>query len=172
MVALALLLSTQACAHLPQRCQPNWYVTGYYTPVETDYAGAADTTISINDQGDQVFSEAFLAAVKVEGWGKTRFGWYLGYYGNQWHRSAQPLDALGQTLNIGTVATDPMVVTTGSRVVIENMESSLPEHQFVARDVGALVKRNHIDVYTGEGEAAKHLTWQITGQRTVCVYPT
>jgi len=165
------LLGAQSCASIPTPCSPDWTVTGYYTPLESDYSGDS-RSIPVTKHGLQSFPRSFLSAVRMEGWGKTRFGWYLGYYNRQWHRNAQPLDAQGRPLTLGAVATDPDVVSTGSTVVVANLDKPLSEHRFVARDVGALVKNNHIDVYTGEGETAQKLTWHITGQRTVCIYPS
>lgn len=168
---LTASLATSSCASIPNSCSQNWTVTGYYTPVESDFSDALEA-ISVIDHGQQSFPRNFLSTVKMEGWGKTRFGWYLGYYGSNWHRSAHPLDATGRPLGIGTVATDPNVITRGSTVVIANLEGPLSEHRLTALDVGSLVKQNHIDVYTGEGESAKRLTWRITGRRTVCIYPS
>lgn len=163
-------LTTTSCASLPNPCYPNWTVTGYYTPVEHDYTGPSET-VQVVDHGEFAFPRRFLSGVKMEGWGKTRHDWYLGYYGNQWHRSDRPLDATGQPLSIGTVATDPKRVASGSTVVIASLDDPFTDHRLIARDVGALVKRDHIDVYTGEGKSAQQLTWRITGQRTVCIYP-
>src|ERR1041385_7147058 len=37
--------------------------------------------------GNMSFSQEFLEEIRTEGWGITRFGWALGYYGGAWHRS-------------------------------------------------------------------------------------
>lgn len=164
------LLTAQSCASIaPSQCTSNWKVTGYYTPVESEYTGASHS-ITVTNHGQQTFPRSFLDSVKMEGWGKTRFGWYLGYYGGRWHHNPHPLDSVGKPLSVGAVATDPGVVATGSTVVIADLSEPFNKHRFVARDVGTLVKHKHIDIYTGEGDTAKELTWHVTGEKTVCIY--
>ncbi|MGC2237683.1 MAG: hypothetical protein WA584_16085, partial [Pyrinomonadaceae bacterium] len=80
-------------------CSDGWRITGYFTPIETDYDSAKMREIEIAGVGRMKFSADFLDVVFSEdkgfgeGWGKTRFGWYLGNYDGAWHKSSDPLDA-------------------------------------------------------------------------------
>ena len=93
----------------------------------------------------------------LEGWGKTRYGWYLGYYSNQWHRSDDPLNSKGTPLTIGTIATDAGVVEPNSVVNIPELEKILKVPAFVAKDAGQAIKNKKIDVYTGRRKASKSI---------------
>ena len=165
----ACFISLSACASLPAtgQCEDNWQITGYYTPVEGDFSGPRQT-INIADHGRNSFALAFLREVKMEGWGKTRDGWYLGYYSVGWHRAEQPQDATGQPLVVGTAAVDPKV-NIGQRLYIPAFRQWLNSGNFEARDVGGRIAKRHIDLYTGEGQSARKLTWRITGNQTVCL---
>src|SRR5205807_1159559 len=80
-------------------CSDGWRITGYYTPIETDFSGAETREIEIRGVGKESFNADFLKTIFDddqgfgEGWGKTRFGWYLGNYRGGWHKSDAPLDA-------------------------------------------------------------------------------
>ena len=118
----------------------------------------------------KIFSTEFIQAVKIEGWGRTRHGWYLGYYSQRWHKSRQPLDANGKPLRTGMVAVDPNLIHAGQHLIIPTLGGRLSRKVFVARDVGSAVKSHHIDIYTGEGKGAKGLASRVTGQsHTVCL---
>lgn len=54
-----------------------------------------------------------------------------------------------------TIATDPTVIPTGSRVLIG-------DHEYIAEDVGGAIKGNHIDIYFDSHQEA--LEW---GRQTV-----
>jgi hypothetical protein len=54
-------------------CSNNWYVTGYFTPNETDYSGVKKT-IDVQGAGTISFYNSFLKDVRIEGGGETRFG--------------------------------------------------------------------------------------------------
>jgi hypothetical protein len=59
-----------------QNCSSGWYVTGYSTPVESDYSGSKQIVkvISLNSGvKERAFYNSFLRVVEVEGWGKTLF---------------------------------------------------------------------------------------------------
>jgi len=115
------------------------------------------------------FNSNFINAVQVEGWGKTRFGWYLGYYNGLWHKKESALNSVGQPLVIGTVAVDNEVIGKGERINIPAAEKHLDIKEFTANDVGSGVRKHHIDIYTGEGRAAKTLSYKVTGKHTVCM---
>lgn len=167
MLSLGVILS--ACSQKGPICSDNWRVTGYYTPIEADYKSAEFYTVSVNKAGRISFNRAFVEDTMLEGWGKTRFGWYLGYYNNQWHRSDNPLNSQGMPLTIGTIATDLSQVEPNSVVNIPEVEKILNVPQFIAQDVGRAIKDKKIDVYTGEGQQAKRLSIQITGKHSICI---
>ncbi len=166
-LSLAFLLN--GCTHSKLNCNDNWKITGFYTPIESDFTNANTTTVKLKSGTHYSFDANFLKAVKMEGWGRTRYGWYLGHYSNQWHRSANPLNSKGKPLMIGVVAVDNRVVSKGAHLIIPGLKSSFGFDQFVADDVGSGIKYRHIDVYTGEGKVAKQLTYQITGSQQVCL---
>lgn len=157
-----------AAAVLPH-CSKGWKVTGYYTPVETDFHSAHLKSIYINGAGQWKFPGDFLSAVKSQGWGKTRLGWYLGRVRNQWQRASHSLNASGAEAHVGTVATDPAVVPPGTRLTIISLPPPLNHLTFNADDVGGAVIGKTVDVYVGEGEDAHALSYQLGGKdRKVC----
>jgi 3D (Asp-Asp-Asp) domain-containing protein len=169
LIVLSLLvIGSQSCASISSQCSPNWKVTGYYTPVETDYQGTKQT-IDVADSGSQNFDSKFIKDVRMEGWGKTRHGWYLGYYGQRWHKSEHPKDAYGRDLTVGVAAADPKRLSTGKQFYIKSEKQFFKEQYFVVRDVGQKIKNKHIDIYTGEGTQAKYETWNVTGHNTICM---
>jgi 3D (Asp-Asp-Asp) domain-containing protein len=143
-------------------CSEGWYITGYYAPREDELP---DTTEQINVErvGDLTFSRKFLAEIRTEGWGITRFGWALGYYSDRWHRSdAGPLDASGKPLTDGAIAIDRSLIPHGSHVQIVTLPSPWSSKTFRATDVGNGIVGQHIDVFTGTGLAAEQETFRIT----------
>jgi len=72
-------------------------------------------------------------------------------------------------LKLGMVAVDPKFVPLSQRIEIPELEAWLTAKQLLASDVGGGVKKKHIDIYTGEGEEAKKLSFKVTGRRTVCL---
>src|SRR5438270_1832434 len=85
-------------------CSDGWRITGYFTPVETDYTSPDLKEVDVKGVGPTSFNTEFLRTIfnedrgYGEGWGKTRFGWYLGNYGGSWHKSDAPLDANDEPL--------------------------------------------------------------------------
>lgn len=144
-------------------CSGNWKVTGYFTPLEIDYPRTSTRQIKIRKHGYHRFSTSFLKAVRMEGWGRTNAGWYLGYYSRNWHKSSHPLNAMGTALRWGAIATDQRVLGKGSRVVIPTLPASVKKQVFRANDVGSAINGKHVDIYTGEGRKAEDLTYQLTG---------
>ena len=154
------LLTNSACA--ASQCSDNWYITGYYTPVESDFSSRARQAVRVKGLGRLSFKKDFIYQVKIEGWGKTRHGWYLGYYSKAWHKSDAPLDAKGRALVVGTIATDPAVIASGQTVTIPALYQHVKRRRFVAKDVGRNIRQRRIDVYTGEGHAAKKRAYRLT----------
>ena len=163
---LLLLVSFQV---MGSACSDNWKVTGYYSPIEMEFAQGVDRRIKIKDVGYLYFNKAFIKEVKMEGWGRTRFGWYLGYFSNQFHKSKVPLNAKGHHLQLGVVAIDTQYLKMGNKVSIPQVNDVIGVNWFVASDTGSAIKKKHIDVYTGEGKLAKVVTWRVTGKKQVCI---
>jgi 3D (Asp-Asp-Asp) domain-containing protein len=157
-----------SCSSHKPRCSSNWKVTGYYTPISEDFSPNLNKVVKVNRYKTTRFNQEFINSVKIEGWGKTRFGWYLGYYNNLWHKTNTALNALGHPLTIGAVAVDNRVINTGEIITIPVIQDYLNVTAFTANDIGSGVKNKHIDIYTGEGEKAKLLAYKITGIHQVC----
>jgi 3D (Asp-Asp-Asp) domain-containing protein len=168
---LAMLLILSSCVSPHNRCSDNWKVTGFYTPVEQDFTAQHKQRISLDKKQFFSFPSSFISEVKMEGWGKTRFGWYLGRYGGRWHKSQQPLNAKGTPLRLGAIAVDNQQIPKNSEVHIPTLHSIMLIDRFIAVDVGSAIKKQHIDVYTGEGRKAKTQTHQVTGLHRVCINP-
>ena len=149
-------------------CTTGWYITGYFTPVETDYTGAIQ---SVTIKGvTQSYNTAFLKEVQTEGWGKTKQGNYIGWYDNSWHLSSQALDAYDKPLTSHTVAVDPSLIGSGQHITIPTLLGTFGTMTFDTSDVGPDIIGKHIDVFNGEGKVAEALTYKITGRNnTVCV---
>jgi len=164
--ALFLLFPITAMASV---CSENWKITGYYSPIEADFPFEKNASVMVQKQGRIPFNATFLKEVKLEGWGRTRYGWYLGYFSKKWHKSANPLDARGKNLELGAVAIDRQYLKMGNRISIPQVNDVIGVPWFVASDVGSAIKQKHIDVYTGEGKLAKQTSWQVTGHKQVCI---
>ena len=164
-------------------CSDGWRITGYYTPVETDYTSTEVTEIVVARSGKMSFNNDFLRAVfdddkgYGEGWGKTRFGWYLGNYNGRWHKADAPLDANDKPLEANTVAVDTGLIPAGSTVNIPELPGDLGKLEFRSNDVGVSVHGKHVDVYTGEGREARRRMYRFTyeeedkGLQRVCFSP-
>jgi 3D (Asp-Asp-Asp) domain-containing protein len=149
-------------------CSDGWRITGYFTPIEADYASEGMREVEIEGVGKKSFNAEFLDTVFNEeegwgeGWGKTRFGWYLGNYNGAWHKSDAPLDANNSPLETNSVAVDNNLIPNGSSVKIPDLPTEYSTKTFVANDVGVTVHGKHIDVYTGEGKAAEEEMNRVT----------
>lgn len=149
-------------------CSDDWRITGYFTPIETDYNSADVREIEIKNVGKMKFNSDFLRVVFDEnegfgeGWGKTRFGWYLGNYHGAWHKADAPLDADNMPLQTNSVAVDNTLIPTDSIVKIPGLPDEFGKENFVANDVGVTVHGKHIDVYTGEGKEAERKMYRVT----------
>ena len=148
-------------------CSSDWYITGYFTPVESDYSG--DFIRITFDDYIKHFRSDFLADVKIEGWGKTRLGDYVGWYDNSFHLSDAALDLHGDELLVEFVAVDTVLIEQKTKLSIPTLPSPWNELLFTASDIGPSIKGKHIDVYTGEGKQAELETFRITGtENEVC----
>lgn len=150
-------------------CSTGWYVTGYYTPAEEDYHGRY---ISIPVDGTSYkFRQDFVEDVKIEGWGKTSSGRYLGWYENGFHFGDVPLDSSGNPLVLGTVAIDKTLIDQNARIVIPTLPRPWDSFIFAGSDVGQAILGKHVDVYTGEGTEALNEAYRITSHNNVvCRY--
>jgi 3D (Asp-Asp-Asp) domain-containing protein len=167
---LILLISSPltACASVKSMtCQNNWQLTGYFVPIEKDYSSHSPRKITMMDGKIISFDNTFLAAVKLEGWGKTTDGWYLGFYSNQWHKSQHPLNAKGKPLTLSSIAADITQLPFGRMIYIPTLNSTIKQ-PFKVNDVGQAIKGKRIDIFTGEGKKAQLLTYQITNKHKIC----
>ena len=150
-----------------ENCSSDWYITGYFTPIESDYSG--DFIRIVFDDYIKHFRSDFLADVKIEGWGKTRLGDYVGWYDNSFHLSDAALDLHGDELLVEFVAVDTVLIEQKTKLSIPTLPSPWNELLFTASDIGPSIKGKHIDVYTGEGKQAELETFRITGtENEVC----
>lgn len=149
-------------------CTSDWYITGYFTPVESDYSGNF-VSVSIDDE-IQYFRFDFLSEVKTEGWGKTRLGNYIGWYGDKFHFSMVPLDSHGNNLLVQSVAVDSEIISQKTNLIIPKLPPPWNKMIFESADIGPSIIGKHIDVYTGEGKMAELETFRITNyDNDVCV---
>jgi len=149
-------------------CTSDWYITGYFLPIESDYSGKP-IEISV-DQIKQIYLEDFLEVVKIEGWGRTNAGNYLGWYHDAFTILDTYLDAYGNDLVVGTVAIDDSVIEPGSELTIPTLPEPWNDMVFSGLDEGPSINGKHIDVFTGEGIDAENETFRITStNNTVCI---
>jgi len=151
-----------------QDCSNGWYVTGYYTPFEEDFAGES-TQIQI-DGKEFKFDNEFLKTIKTEGWGKTKSNQYLGWYDSEFHLNNFPTDMHGNELIVSMIAADESVLDQGIQVLVPTLPEHWNDRMLIVSDIGPSIIGKHIDVYTGEGEIARVETERITGiDNTLCV---
>jgi len=151
-------------------CIPGWYVTGYYTPHESDFSG---NLMQIQAEGQSLqVKEDFIDEIKTEGWGKLETGLYLGWYDSMYHLSPDPLDAHDTALSEISLAADPAVLSQGITVRIPTLPSPFDEILFTINDVGPSIKGKHVDVYTGEGRKAYQNMFRITGNDNIICLET
>jgi 3D (Asp-Asp-Asp) domain-containing protein len=149
-------------------CSDGWRTTGYFTPIETDYETAPMIEVDVKDIGKMSFNADFVRVVFDEeqgfgeGWGRTRFGWYLGNYNGAWHKSSDPLDSNNAPLKTNSIAVDNSLIPYNDVVTIPNLPGDWSRTQFIANDVGLTVHGKHIDIYTGEGKDAESAMYRVT----------
>ena len=141
-------------------CSGGWMVTGYFTASEDQYHGPM-VPIDVDGQGTISFPADFIKHVMIEGWGKTRFGWYLGW-DHHWLSGAGALNAIGGLLKRGSLAVDKTVIPLGSKVMIPSLPAPWNTQVFIADDTGGGIIGKHVDVYCGDGDAAEQETFRIT----------
>ncbi len=150
-----------------ESCTAGWNVTGYYTPVETDYTG---TTQSVTVNGTlRTFYSSFLTSVQVEGWGQTKVGDYVSYANGLYTAAKAPENSLGDPLKLGDAAVDFAVVQAGTNFTIPTLPSPWNTTKLSADDSGAGIVGHHVDIYTGLGATAEQETFRITeSNQTIC----
>ncbi len=142
-------------------CTDDWYVTGYFVPVEKDYS---DEFIIINiGETQREFRQDFVDAIKIEGWGKTLSGDYLGWYDNSFHINETALDQNGQPLVAGMIAVDNIIIDRETELIISTLPEPWNEIILISADEGPAIKGKHIDLFTGEGKLAENETFRVTG---------
>ncbi|EGG42625.1 Hypothetical protein Nlim_0437 [Candidatus Nitrosarchaeum limnium SFB1] len=148
-------------------CTKDWYVTGYFLPVESDYR--TKTSPVVIDGRSYNFQIDFLDEVKIQGWGKTNSGDYLGWDDGRFYLNDIPLDSMGEKLIVGSVAVDPKNIEHGKKITIPTLPYPWNEIIFNSNDIGPAIIGKHIDVYTGEGLSAREEAFRITGyNNSVC----
>ena len=149
-------------------CTSDWYITGYFLPIESDYSGEL-VEVSVNEV-KQFYLADFLENVKIEGWGRTNAGNYLGWYHGAYTISDRYLDAYDNDLIVGMVAVDDSVIEHGSELTIPTLPEPWNNMVFSGSDEGPSIIGKHVDVFTGEGINAENETFRITGSNnTVCM---
>ncbi len=141
-------------------CSEGWYVTGYFTPVEKDYSGEF-VIVMVNEESRE-FRQDFVDTVKIEGWGKTISGDYLGWYDNSFHTSDVALDQKGQPPEAGHIAVDNTIIDRGSKLLISTLSEPWNQIILISTDEGLSIKGKHIDLFTGEGKLAEEETFRVT----------
>ena len=129
-------------------------VTVYYTPIEKEYSGSKITATGVSG----TYRSDFLTAVKMEGYGKTDSGSYIGYDGNKFSKSDNPLSCSGTVLKKEkSVAVDnkyiPRYNDNGTWKRATLSIHGLPYYRR-AEDNGGGITGYHIDVYAGVGKTA------------------
>lgn len=178
LIIVSALIGTLSSAEavVETTCTDGWYVTGYYTPVETDFDGPSHLAVIA---GEEIkVNETFEADVAVQAWGKLRDGRYVGYWDGTWQVFAKvPLDSQGNELSADisdtSVAVDLEAIPYGRELSIPTLPGEWGRHRYIAQDVGPAIVGKHIDVYTGEGVAAREDAFFLTGDKlptnTVCI---
>jgi 3D (Asp-Asp-Asp) domain-containing protein/peptidoglycan/xylan/chitin deacetylase (PgdA/CDA1 family) len=154
-----------------QICSTGWTATGYFTPYENDYNGSK-ITVKV-DGISRTFFKSFLDDVNEESTGKSKEGDYIVTYnaGKTYNSIDKPLTSIGTVLRIGDIATDPSVIPSLTKnVMIPTLLPPWNSQIFTATDTGLIIKGKHIDVYTGEGKAAKDETIRITSSDNILCY--
>ncbi|WP_241291580.1 3D domain-containing protein [Burkholderia stabilis] len=150
-------------------CSTGWRITGYYLPAEADFQDPASPA-SVTGWGEDSFSAKFLDACRMEGWGETRYGWFLGWSDGHWVKSDFAKDARDGHLEIGCVAVDVHMIPLGTVLRIPTAPAPWCDRILTAADTGGGIKDKHIDIFCGFGDAARQETYRVTaGGGTVCV---
>lgn len=65
---------------------------------------------------------------------------------------------------IGTIATGPDLIETGWKVHLPALYQHIRRKYFTAKDIGRNIRRQRIDVYTGEGSQARRVAHGMTAK--------
>jgi peptidoglycan/xylan/chitin deacetylase (PgdA/CDA1 family)/3D (Asp-Asp-Asp) domain-containing protein len=150
-------------------CTTGWFITGYINTNQADYPTTPATTIMVGGQMYS-FNTQFLHDIQINGYGLTKYGWYLSNDGSEWVSTPNAYDAEGNRLVVGkTIAVDRTQIPLGTTVTIPTLRAPWNSYQYVASDTGGGVVGKHIDVFTGTGKAAAAEADAITGyNNTIC----
>lgn len=141
-------------------CTKGWFVTGYYTAAETEFAGRL---VQIQLEGRRhAFPSDFLRRVRTDGWAQTREHWFLGW-NNGWRRGAAPLNIRGLPLGIGSVAVDQRLVPLGTALQIPDLPPPWNTRILIADDSGGGIRGRRIDIYCGCGADKRIEALRLTG---------
>ena len=148
-------------------CTSGWEITGYFLPIESDYSGNL-LEISVGEI-KKSYVATFVDVIRIEGWGKTNAGDYLGWYSDSYHIADTYFDSQGGELVVGTIAVDESFIATGAKVTIPTLPEPWGSMVFDALDEGPAIIGKHIDVFTGEGIEGEQETFRITSSNNdVC----
>jgi 3D (Asp-Asp-Asp) domain-containing protein len=152
------------------RCSDGWFVTGYYSAAESEFAGRL---VQIDLEGRRfAFPADFLRKVKTDGWGQTRHSWFLGW-NNGWRRGAAPLNIRGLPLGLGSVAVDRRLIPFGTELRIADLPAPWDTRILVADDGGDNIRGKWLDVYCGCGPDKRAEALRLTGHNhRVCFVTT
>ena len=161
------------------KCSSGWNITGYFSPVESDYdKNGYNQTILLHSISDdrfaskQTFNSEFLKDVRIEGWGQTNQNEYIGKWNDKfWGSSTYAEGDHGDPLIAGvSAATDRSIIPYRANFTIPSLPSPWNTKTFTATDIGPDIVGKHIDIYTGVGIAAQKETMKITGsENIVCI---
>lgn len=164
-------------------------ITGYFTPIEAEYASEPTVTVT-TDTGRTTFRKAFWDDVNIEWAGISLNKGVLGLW--QADRDPElevhthlprPLDAQGGALQTfsrlqpftpGTAASNNLPAGTILRVRTNPATPLWLEPLYQVTDtIGGPHDDTHVDLYMGEGLQAKAATYPVTrlaGTGSICVY--
>jgi 3D (Asp-Asp-Asp) domain-containing protein len=154
-------------------CTTGWSITGYYRPVESDFNSGQTTTITPDGETTKTFDSEFLDSVRRNGAGKTNEGWYLKYWDGQYYVRELSTTWDETPTAVGDIATDQELIPTGTTgITVPTLPSPWNQQVYKASDIGSAITDKHIDVFTGEGSAARSETFRITSEEnTLCMPP-
>lgn len=138
----------------PVSYENGFKLTVYYTPVESEYTGSKVSATGVTGK----YRSDFLNDVKMEGYGKTESGSYIGYFSGKYSKSDKPLSCTGTGLKKEkTVAVDNTIIPRYKDNGIWQRATlsihGLPYYR-CAEDNGGGITGYHIDVYAGVGKKA------------------
>ena len=144
-------------------CTDGWEIAGYYTPDERDFIGPK-IEVKVNKTIYE-FKEDFVQEVRIQGTGKTEYGWFLTCC---WEKRERKVGTCDQTLvKLTSVMREPLLYDCGQCFHIHTPE--LKEYTFIAEDSSNRITGQSLGVYCGEGKEAKELIPKIARTNvTVC----